>query len=79
MEKIEEFLEDVDLGVHAFELIAEILKNNEKLGTYSLVPTILRKVCSMADEMQTESPKKATVISFLSGFMATNGIILKDN
>ena len=27
MDKIDEFLEDVDFGVHAFELITEILKN----------------------------------------------------
>lgn len=78
MEKIEEFLEDVDFGVHAFELIAEILKNNEKLGTYNLAP-IIRKVSSMADELQIESPKKATVVSFLAGFMVTNGVVLKDN
>ena len=44
MEKIEEFLGDVEHGVHAFELIAEILRNNEKLSSYNLAP-IVRKVC----------------------------------
>lgn len=44
MERIDEFLEDVDYGVHAFELIAEILKNNEKLSTFNLAP-IIKKVC----------------------------------
>jgi hypothetical protein len=37
LEKIDEFLEDV-------ELIAEILKNNEKLTSFNLAP-IVKKVC----------------------------------
>jgi hypothetical protein len=33
MEKIEElFVDDMEHGVHSFELIAEILKNNDKLS-----------------------------------------------
>ena len=43
MEKIDDFLEDVDFGVHAFELINEILKNNEKLTSFNLSP-IVKKV-----------------------------------
>lgn len=78
MEKIEEFLEDVDFGVHAFELITEILKNNEKLTSYNLTP-IIKKVCTISDELSIESPKKATLISFLTSFMICNGIVLKDN
>ncbi len=44
LDKIDEFLEDVEYGVHALELIAEILKNNEKLTSFNLVP-IVKKVC----------------------------------
>jgi two-component sensor histidine kinase len=44
LEKIDEFLEDVEYGVHALELIAEILKNNEKLTSFNLAP-IVKKVC----------------------------------
>jgi hypothetical protein len=31
MDKIEDFLDDSNYGVHAFELIIEILRNNDKL------------------------------------------------
>lgn len=78
MEKIDEFLEDVDYGVHAFELISEILRNNEKLSSYNLNP-IIKKVCQIADDLSIEAPKKATLISFLSGFMICNSVVLKDN
>lgn len=78
MEKIDEFLEDVDYGVHAFELIAEILRNNEKLSSYNLTP-IIKKVCQISDDLSIEAPKKATLVSFLTGFMDCNGVILKDN
>lgn len=78
MEKIEEFLEDVDYGVHAFELISEILRNNEKLSSYNLTP-IIKRVCQIADDLSIEAPKKATLISFLLGFMRCNGIVLKEN
>jgi hypothetical protein len=36
LEKIDDFLEDVEYGVHSFELIAEILKNNDKLTSFNL-------------------------------------------
>ena len=78
LEKIDEFLEDVDFGVHSFELIAEILRNNEKLSSYNLAP-IIKKVCQIADDQTVESPKKATLISFLTGFMDCNGVFLKEN
>lgn len=78
MEKMEEFLEDVEYGVHAFELIAEILKNNEKLSSFNLTP-IVKKVCQLADDQSIEAPKKATLISFLSYFMYCNGVVFKDN
>ena len=78
MEKIEEFLEDVDYGVHAFELIVEILHNNEKLSSYNISP-IIKKVCQIADDLSIEAPKKATLVSFLTGFMRCNGVVLKES
>lgn len=42
--RIDDFLEDGNHGVHAFELITEILRNNEKLQSYNMGP-IVRKVC----------------------------------
>jgi hypothetical protein len=64
--------------VHALELIAEILKNNEKLTSFNLAP-IVKKVCQLADDLSIEAPKKATLISFLTYFMYCNGVVLKDN
>ena len=78
MDKIDEFLEDVDFGVHAFELITEILKNNEKLSSFNLTP-IIKKVSQLADDLSIETPKKATMISFLQNFMVCNGVVLKEN
>lgn len=78
MEKIDEFLEDIDYGVHSFELISEILHNNEKLSSYNLAP-IIKKVCNIADELSIEAPKKATLLSFLTDFMRCNGVVLKEN
>ena len=78
MDKIDEFLEDVEFGVHAFELITEILKNNEKLSSYNLTP-LIKKVAQLADDLSIETPKKATLISFLSSFMVCNGVEFKDN
>jgi RIH domain len=78
MERLDEFLEDVEYGVHAFELIAEILKNNEKLSSFNLT-SIIKKVCQLSDDLSIEAPKKATLISFLSYFMYCNGVVLKEN
>jgi hypothetical protein len=78
MDKLDEFMEDIDNGVHAFELISEILKNNEKLGSFNLA-AVIKKVCLLADDLSVESPKKATLISFLSYFMYSNGVVFKEN
>ena len=78
LEKIDEFLEDVEYGVHALELIAEILKNNEKLTSFNLAP-IVKKVCQLSDDLSIEAPKKTTLVSFLTYFMYCNGVVLKDN
>ena len=64
--------------MHAFELITEILRNNEKLHSFNLTP-IIRKVCQIADDLSIEAPKKATMISFLTGLMICNGLVIKDN
>lgn len=42
---MDEFLQDMVLGVHALELIAEILKDNPKLQNYNIEP-IINEVCS---------------------------------
>lgn len=49
MDYIEYFLEDLEYGVHALELIAEILKDNERIKSYNLAP-IIKKICAIADE-----------------------------
>ena len=78
MDYIDYFLEDLEYGVHALELIAEILKDNERIKTYNLAP-IIKKICAIADEQSIESPKKATMISFLAYFMKCNGASIKEN
>lgn len=78
LERIDEFLEDVEYGVHAFELISEILKNNEKLTSFNLA-SIVKKVCQLSDDLSIEAPKKTTLISFLQYFMYCNGVVLKEN
>jgi len=45
LKHIDEFLQDIVLGVHALELIAEILRDNPKLQTYNIEPIIV-EVCS---------------------------------
>ena len=64
--------------MHAFELITEILRNNERLQSFNLAP-IVKKLCQIADDLTIEAPKKATMISFLAGLMACNGVVIKDN
>ena len=65
---IDDFLEDLDLGVHALELIKEIFTDNENLMEYPLVP-LIRRIAIMIDGIQKESMKKATLISFIPQFM----------
>jgi len=78
LDKVDDFLLDADFGVHAFELITEILRNNEKLQSFGL-SAIVKKVCTIADELSIEAPKKTTMVSFLSGLMICNGIVIKEN
>jgi len=66
------FIDDLEYGVHSFELIAEIFRNSELLLTYNLVP-ILKKVIKLIDSLPKETQKKTTMLSFLSYFMKYNG------
>ncbi len=78
LEQIEHFLEDVDLGVHALELISEIFRDSENLLTYELVP-LIKKVATDIDLLDIETTKKATLLSFVPVFMFYKGQSLKDN
>ena len=40
LECIDLYLEDIELGVHALELITEIFRDSENLLTYPLVPLV---------------------------------------
>lgn len=40
LENIDLYLEDIELGVHALELITEIFRDSENLLTYPLVPLV---------------------------------------
>jgi len=44
------YLDDIEYGVHSWELITEIFSNNDLLLTFNLVP-ILKKVLKIIDEL----------------------------
>jgi hypothetical protein len=66
------------LGVHALELISEIFKDNESLLTFKLVP-LIKRIAAGIDELDIETTKKATLMSFVSVFMFYKEKYLKDN
>ena len=68
LESIEMFLDDLEYGVHALELIKEVFTDNEHLLDFSLVP-LIRKLAISIDNIEKESMKKATLISFIPQFM----------
>ena len=68
MNYIEYFLDDLEYGVHALELIKEIFTDNENLMDYPLVP-LIRKLAISIDSIEKESMKKATLMSFIPQFM----------
>jgi len=72
------FIEDMEYGVHSWELIAEIFKNSELLLTYNLVP-LIKRVIRLIDSLPKETQKKTTMLSFLSYFMKFNGNCLKQH
>jgi hypothetical protein len=78
LQEIDTFLEDIDLGVHALELISEIFKDNESLLTFKLVP-LIKRIAAGIDELDIETTKKATLMSFVSVFMFYKEKYLKDN
>ena len=61
---IDDFLEDLEYGVHALELIKEIFTDNENLMEYPLVP-LIRRLAQAIDSIEKESMKKATLLSFI--------------
>lgn len=61
---IDDFLEDLDYGLHALELIKEIFRDNENILDYPLVP-LMRRLAISIDSIELESMKKATLISFI--------------
>jgi hypothetical protein len=72
LEYIDYFLEDIELGVHALELITEIFRDSENLHTYPLVP-LIKKIASDIDALEIETTKKATLLSFVPVFMQYKG------
>lgn len=78
LEYIDLFLEDIDLGVHALELITEIFRDSENLLTYPLVP-LIKKIAAGVDKLEIETTKKATLLSFVPIFMFYKDLCLKDN
>lgn len=65
---LDDFLDDLEYGVHALELIKEIFTDNENLIEFPLVP-LIRKLAISIDSIEKESMKKATLISFIPHFM----------
>ena len=71
------FIDDMEYGVHSWELIAEIFKNSELLLSFNLVP-LIKKVIKLIDMLPKETQKKTTMLSFLAYFMRYNGGPLRD-
>ena len=44
LEYIDLFMDDIEYGVHSWELICEIFKNSEHLHTFNIVPYIKRAI-----------------------------------
>lgn len=70
-------MDDMEYGVHAWELIAEIFKNCELLVNYNFFP-LIKKVIKLIDNLPKETQKKTTMLSFLSYFIKYNGICQKE-
>lgn len=78
LEYLDLFVEDMEYGVHAWELIAEIFKNSDQLATFNLVP-ILKKAIKLIDSLPKETQKKTILLSFLNYFVKLNGVPRKEN
>ena len=68
LDYMDDFLEDLEYGVYALELIKEIFTDNEHLMDYNLQP-LIRRLAIAIDHIEKESMKKATLISFMPQFM----------
>ena len=58
----------MDNGVHAIELIAAIFDDNESIIQIDIYP-LVKKLANTIEKIAVESPKKATLMSFLNVFM----------
>jgi len=74
---IDLFVDDMEYGVHSWELISEIYKNSELLLSQQFTP-LLKKVIKLIDSLPKETQKKTTMLSFLTYFMRYNGNNLKE-
>jgi hypothetical protein len=72
------FMEDMEYGVHAWELICEIFRNSDDLINYNLVP-ILKKSIKLIDSLHLETQKKTILLSFLGYFMNQSGNPVREN
>ena len=77
LEHIEDFFDDLDRGVHAFELIKEIFDDNENLLTYEL-NSLVKRFANVIEKIPIKNTKKATLISFMPRFMQYKGSNLKN-
>mmetsp|Transcript_11845 Transcript_11845/g.18236 ORF Transcript_11845/g.18236 Transcript_11845/m.18236 type:complete len:237 (-) Transcript_11845:3634-4344(-) len=78
LEFLDLFIEDMEYGVHAWELICEIFRNSSALLTYSLVP-ILKKSIKFIDSLPKETLKKTILLSFLTYYMFVNENSVREN
>ena len=61
-------MNDMEYGVHAWELICEIFRNSDDLINYNLHP-LLKKAIKLIDSLHLETQKKTILLSFLGYFM----------
>jgi hypothetical protein len=65
------FLDDMEFGVHSWELICEIFKNSDQLTSFNIVP-LIKKAIKTIDGLPKETQKKTILLSFLKYFMVNN-------
>jgi hypothetical protein len=75
---IRHFYDDMDHGVHAVELIATIFDDNENIQGFDLYP-LIKRLANTISKIAVESPKKATLMSFLNVFMTYKSGFLTNN
>lgn len=78
LDNVHYFLDDLEMGVHAVELICEVFRDNDCLLTYKLVP-LIKRLATAIDHIDIESTKKATLLSFVPVFMKFKDTYLKEN